>query len=261
MKSYLECNECGRSPVVDPKKRPLAVGDPCLLCKFGGTLVKPKDVVLVKVKKLHPDAKIPTRMSEGASGFDLYACEEIACTGIGPVKVRTGIAIELPRGYEAQVRPRSSVPLKRALIVSNAPGTIDSDYRGEIHVIMHNVKPRYLWAARKGERIAQLVVKKVPEVVFKEVDELDDTERGEGGFGSMDELSRVEVDNLKFAILRGKYFVLEKSAEYKHWLDLKKKGFVKIVNQKYTPIYNDIRYEFIVTKKGMKLLEKLREEK
>jgi dUTP pyrophosphatase len=261
MKSYLECNECGRSPVVDPKKRPLAVGDPCLLCKFGGTLVKPKDVVLVKVKKLHPDARIPTRMTEGASGFDLYACEEIACTGIGPVKVRTGIAIELPRGYEAQVRPRSSVPLKRALIVSNAPGTIDNDYRGEIHVIMHNVKPGYMWAARKGERIAQLVVKKVPEVVFEEVDELNDTERGEGGFGSTDELSHDHIDALDFAAQKGSYLVYDNTIECPIWYDLKKKGFAKIIDEEYSPVYNNVRYEFIVTKKGMKLLERLREEK
>jgi dUTP pyrophosphatase len=216
--------------------------------------------VTVKVKKLHPDAKIPTRMTEGASGFDLYACEEIACTGIGPVKVRTGIAIELPRGYEAQVRPRSSVPLKRALIVSNSPGTIDSDYRGEIHVIMHNVKPGYMWAARKGERIAQLVVKQVPDVEFQEADELDETERGEGGFGSTDELSQDEIEVFKFATQKRGHHTYDVSISYPIWIDLKKKGFVILVQKKITA-NGCICYEVVVTKKGMDLLAKLREEK
>lgn len=140
--------------------------------------------VVIKIKKLHPDACIPAKMSVGASGFDLVAIEETVCSRPIVRGVRTGIAIELPYGYEAQIRSRSSMLSKRRLIVSNSPGTIDSDYRGEIIVLLHHLKPDTIWVVKKGERIAQLIVKKIPEVVFEEVDDLCATKRGNNGLGS-----------------------------------------------------------------------------
>ena len=96
--------------------------------------------------------------------------------------IPTGLYIELPDGYEAQVRPRSGLALKKGVTVLNSPGTIDSDYRGEIKVIMINLSNETT-IINTGERIAQLIVAKYEKVQFKEVDELNETERGEGGFG------------------------------------------------------------------------------
>ena len=96
--------------------------------------------------------------------------------------IPTGLYIELPDGYEAQVRPRSGLALKKGVTVLNSPGTIDSDYRGEIKVIMINLS-NDTTVINTGERIAQLIISKFEKVVFKEVDALNETERGEGGFG------------------------------------------------------------------------------
>lgn len=136
----------------------------------------------VYVKKLVAEAKTPTYASEGSSGADLYAVED---TVIGPHaygSVSTGIALSMPRGTEAQVRPRSGIALKHGVTVLNAPGTIDSDYRGEIKVILvnHGVGS---FEVKRGMRIAQLVFAHVEKVRLELVDELDRTERGRGGFG------------------------------------------------------------------------------
>lgn len=96
--------------------------------------------------------------------------------------IPTGLFIELPDGYEAQVRPRSGLALKKGVTVLNSPGTIDSDYRGEIKVIMINLSNETT-IINTGERIAQMIISKYEKVVLKEVDELNETERGEGGFG------------------------------------------------------------------------------
>ncbi len=130
------------------------------------------------------DFPLPAYASEGSAGMDLYAAVNDAVT-LEPGERRlipTGVRIALPYGYEAQVRARSGLALKRGLGMVNAPGTIDSDYRGEIQVILIN------WSdepqtVRRGERIAQLVVAPVTKVDWAEESELEDTGRGDGGFG------------------------------------------------------------------------------
>jgi dUTP pyrophosphatase len=130
------------------------------------------------------DLPLPERASSGASGFDLRACVPAPVT-IAPgarALVPTGIAIALPEGHEGQVRPRSGWALARGCTLLNSPGTIDADYRGEIGVIVVNHGAEPVTIAR-GDRIAQLVVQRLPEVTLIAVDELPGTERGAGGFG------------------------------------------------------------------------------
>lgn len=139
----------------------------------------------VAVKKLHPLAKIPVYMSNGASGCDVQACLESAIE-IAPgewAAVPTGLALEIPLGYEVQVRPRSGLAFKKGLTVLNAPGTIDSDYRGEVKVLLVNLS-RVPTRVEPGDRIAQWVVQRVEVVSFVESGSLSDTARGAGGFGS-----------------------------------------------------------------------------
>jgi len=130
------------------------------------------------------DIPLPTRMTEHAAGFDLRAAVGDSVT-IAPGEIRLipcGFSMALPEGYEAQVRPRSGLASKHGLTMINAPGTIDSDYRGEVHVplINHGKEPIEI---TRGMRIAQMLVLPVPRVELLEVDKLDDTKRGKGGFG------------------------------------------------------------------------------
>lgn len=130
------------------------------------------------------DLPLPTRATAGAAGFDLRAAVDGTLT-VGPgerATVPTGVAIALPGGYEAQVRPRSGLAARHGIALVNAPGTIDADYRGEIRVILINLGSERFEIAR-GDRIAQLVVHRLPEVDFEAVDELPESERGAGGFG------------------------------------------------------------------------------
>lgn len=141
--------------------------------------------VLIRRKKGCDDLELPRYMSKGAAGMDLVAAVERDKT-IEPGEVKlipTGIHIALPAGFEAQVRPRSGLALKQGVTVLNAPGTIDSDYRNEIGVILANFgeKP---FVVERGMRIAQMVIARAIQAEMVEVDELDDTERGLGGFGS-----------------------------------------------------------------------------
>lgn len=127
----------------------------------------------------------PEYKTEGSAGMDLYANINFETT-IAPLQrvlVPTGIFIGLPKGYEAQVRPRSGLAAKHGITVLNTPGTIDSDYRGEIKVILVNLSNEE-FTLKPGERIAQLVISKYETAEWEEVEELDDTERGDGGFGS-----------------------------------------------------------------------------
>ncbi|MBD9511540.1 dUTP diphosphatase [Ensifer sp. ENS10] len=140
----------------------------------------------IRIQLLHPEAKVPTYGSEEAAGADLYAVFEGEERTIMPGErliVDTGVAIELNPGTEAQVRPRSGLAAKHGLTVVNAPGTIDSDYRGEIKVILLNTGDRGI-ILKKGERIAQMVIAPVIRGVFTIAESLDDTSRGENGFGS-----------------------------------------------------------------------------
>ncbi len=138
----------------------------------------------LKFKKLHPNAKIPSYATPGSVGMDIRSIDDVT---IGPNRTRivsTGIAIDIPDGYEIQVRPRSGLALKHGITVLNTPGTIDSDYTGEIKVILHNVRDE-AYKINKGDRIAQLVIGRVIKLPIEEVDEITKkTERGSGGFGS-----------------------------------------------------------------------------
>ena len=141
----------------------------------------------VRIKKLHPDAVIPTYATTGAAGFDLVAIEDLEMYPGQTKLIKTGLAFEIPEGYEIQVRPRSGLSLKTMLRVANSPGTIDADFRGEACVIMHlqegGVFQLSSWI-RKGDRIAQGVLCPIIQASFLEVDELNSTVRGAGGFGS-----------------------------------------------------------------------------
>jgi dUTP pyrophosphatase len=139
--------------------------------------------IIVKVKKLNPDATIPHRAKPGDAAFDLYSVEDYLLGQESREAVHTGIAIQIPEGYEGQVRPRSGLAMKQGITVVNSPGTIDSGYRGEVVVILHNLSKDGFFI-KKGMRIAQLAIRPVPEVEFLEVEELEDSERGSGGFGS-----------------------------------------------------------------------------
>ncbi len=140
--------------------------------------------MIVKVKKLREKASLPLYKTEHAAGADLVACIENPVV-IQPgevVSIPTGIAIEIPPGYEGQVRPRSGLG-KMGLSIPNAPGTIDADYRGEVMVLLVNLS-REPHTIHPGDRIAQLVIAPVIQAQFTVVDELSLTRRGEGGFGS-----------------------------------------------------------------------------
>jgi len=128
---------------------------------------------------------LPEYKTPGSAGVDLYANLDIPFT-LEPLKrtlIPTGIYIALPEGYEAQIRPRSGLAAKHGITVLNTPGTIDCDYRAEIKVILVNLSDQP-YVITPGERIAQMVIAKYEKVEFEEVNELDETERGTGGFGS-----------------------------------------------------------------------------
>ncbi len=132
---------------------------------------------------LRPGAMLPARQTELASGFDLRACLEggVLTVGTMPVRVPTGIAIAAPRGVDVQVRPRSGLSARGVI---GTLGTLDADYRGEIFVTLYCLPDVGSVEIRDGDRVAQLVVSKLVEVAWREVDSLDDTARGDGGHGS-----------------------------------------------------------------------------
>ena len=139
----------------------------------------------IKVKKLNDLAKIPTRGSEAAAGYDLYAATDydIEISPHSTIKIGTGLSFELPERTFAAIFARSGIATRRGLRPANCVGVVDSDYRGECIVALHNDTDE----AQKvpaGSRIAQLIIMECPKVNFEIVDELNDTERGESGFGS-----------------------------------------------------------------------------
>lgn len=141
----------------------------------------------VKFKKLHTDSKLPKQAHIGDAGMDLHAyLETKTLTGLSPgqrMLIKCGFSMALEHGWEAQVRPRSGLSLKNGISVVNSPGTIDSDYRGEVGVILINHGDES-FIINHGDRIAQMVITQVPQVEIEEVEELNDTNRGIGGFGS-----------------------------------------------------------------------------
>jgi len=145
--------------------------------------MKPVKVKIQLIEE-NSDLLLPEYMSEGASGMDLYAAVKepiiILPKEFGLIPV--GIRIALPDGYEAQVRPRSGLAAKHGIGILNSPGTIDSDYRGEIKVILFNFGTQP-FKIERGDRIAQMVIAQVTKAIWVEQDHLEDTQRGSGGFG------------------------------------------------------------------------------
>jgi dUTP pyrophosphatase len=129
------------------------------------------------------DLELPIYQTDGAAGMDIRASEERMLQPGETGLIQTGFSIAVPRGYEAQLRPRSGLALKHGVTLLNSPGTIDSDYRGPVGVILTNLghQPFYI---HRGDRIAQMVIAKVERAKWQVVEVLDETERGEGGFGS-----------------------------------------------------------------------------
>ena len=139
--------------------------------------------VMVKRLPHFEGLTLPAYATAGAAGMDVLAAEDVTLAPGERWPVATGLALAIPHGYEIQVRPRSGLALKHGISVPNAPGTIDSDYRGELKVILinHGQTP---FEVRRGDRIAQLVFAPVVQASWLKVDDLDETERGAGGFGS-----------------------------------------------------------------------------
>ena len=137
----------------------------------------------VLFKRLRPDSELPAYARPGDAGMDLRSVEDAVVPRGGRALVKTGLAMQLPFGYEAQVRPRSGLALKHGVTVLNTPGTIDSGYRGEVGVILANFGDADFPVA-KGDRIAQLVIAPVTQAEVEETEVIDATDRGTGGFGS-----------------------------------------------------------------------------
>jgi dUTP pyrophosphatase len=143
------------------------------------------DPITVQVRRLeHGEGlPLPSYATEGAAGMDVVAAESVTLAPGARHAVATGLALAIPPGFEIQVRPRSGLALKHGISVPNTPGTIDSDYRGELKVILinHSDEP---FAIVRGDRVAQLVLAPVVQAAWQEVADLDETARGSGGFGS-----------------------------------------------------------------------------
>src|SRR6056297_3383306 len=140
----------------------------------------------MKIKIINKSAhKLPHYETDASAGMDLRAnlSEAITLKPLERTIIKTGLFIELPKGYEAQVRPRSGLAAKKGITVLNAPGTIDADYRGEVGVILVNLSNE-AYTVENGERVAQMVIAKHEHIAWKEVETLEETTRGAGGFGS-----------------------------------------------------------------------------
>lgn len=139
----------------------------------------------IKFKRLaHGDGlDLPSYQTDGSSGMDIQAALTVTLPPGGGTLIPTGFAVEVPEGYELQCRSRSGLA-RQGVFVTNSPGTIDSDYRGEVCVLLSNLDQRRTFEVRRGDRVAQLVLIQVPKATVKEVKELSETKRAEGGFGS-----------------------------------------------------------------------------
>ncbi len=141
-------------------------------------------MIELPVRRLRPDAQVPTRAYAGDAGIDLAACERVELAPGERALVPTGLAVAIPAGYAGYVQPRSGLATKHGISIVNTPGLVDSGYRGELLVNLLNTDPREAFVVEPGMRIAQLVVLAVPEVEPVEVEELPESERGDRGFGS-----------------------------------------------------------------------------
>ena len=143
-----------------------------------------QSTIKLPIKRLDPSVELPTYAYEGDAGLDLRSNEDVTLAPFERRLVGTGLAIAIPEGYAGFVQPRSGLALREGLSMANTPGLIDAHYRGELKVCAINLDPEREIHITKGERIAQLVIQKVPRVSLMEVDSLDETDRGVGGFGS-----------------------------------------------------------------------------
>ena len=141
------------------------------------------EMIKVKIKRIKDNAIIPSYAHDGDAGVDLYSTEDYLLKPGDRILVSTGITIAIPKGYEAQTRPKSGLALNKGLSIANTPGTIDSGYRGEVNIIAINLGKEDI-KIEKGKKVAQMVFNKVEEAKFEEVEKLDSTKRGDGGFGS-----------------------------------------------------------------------------
>ena len=142
------------------------------------------DIVSLPIKRIDPEVELPSYAYAGDAGLDLRASEDVT---LAPRERRldsTGLAVAIPEGYAGFVQPRSGLALREGLSMANTPGLVDSHYRGELKVCAVNLDPERSIRIKRGDRIAQLVIQRVPAVTLVEVDELDETDRGAGGFGS-----------------------------------------------------------------------------
>lgn len=171
-----------------------------------GQMIQDDSQLKLKIKKLHPDAILPTRGTPDSAGLDLYALKSYTISAQRSVKIRTGIAMEIPKGYVGLLFARSSLSTKEHLRPANCVGVIDADYRGEVMLCLYNDNPTYIYkdnglydgsadlvqvsnssserSIEKGDRIAQIILLPYISPLTVEVDELSDTERSTGGFGS-----------------------------------------------------------------------------
>lgn len=140
--------------------------------------------MIIRIKKLIEDIQIPAYAKPGDAGIDLRACESLEIQPGDRAMVHCGFAIEIPDGFCGLVIPRSGLAAKHGITVLNSPGLIDSGYRGEVCVVLLNTDKSNLFAISKGDRIAQLTIIEAPFVELESVDELDETKRGDAGFGS-----------------------------------------------------------------------------
>lgn len=162
---------------------------------FGTTLARgfdyvenPREKINVKVVKMYDDVQIPSYAHPEDAGADIYSYDDVVIEGGETKLIHTGLKFGIPAGYEIQIRPRSGNSLKTKIRIANAPGTADSQYVGELGIIVDNIgsDPIHI---EKGFKIAQILIKPVPMMIFEETDELASTARGEGGFGSTDSKS------------------------------------------------------------------------
>ncbi len=142
------------------------------------------DIVSLPIKRIDPEVELPSYAYAGDAGLDLRASEDVTLAPLERRLVSTGLAVAIPEGYAGFVQPRSGLALREGLSMANTPGLVDSHYRGELKVCAVNLDPERSIRIKRGDRIAQLVIQRVPAVALVEVDELDETDRGAGGFGS-----------------------------------------------------------------------------
>lgn len=142
------------------------------------------NAITVPIKRIDPTVELPSYAYEGDAGLDLRSSEDVSLAPFERRLISTGLAVAIPEGYAGFVQPRSGLALKQGLSMANTPGLIDAHYRGELKIVAINLDPTHTIEVKRGDRIAQLVIQKVPVVRLVEVAELDETDRGAGGFGS-----------------------------------------------------------------------------